>query len=114
LVLTGGGTAGAKLLHSKYSEFAGNQSHISVRFFEHTWPQPSVIARIEGTGTRHLPPRPLGRGHCSLTRASRTCVPFSFLRKGENAHELVILGGHEDSVGFSTTGRSPGADDDGA
>jgi leucyl aminopeptidase len=74
------GVEGAKLLHSKYSEFARNQSHISVHFFEHTWPQPSVIARIEGTG--------------------------------ENAHELVILGGHEDSVGFSTTGRSPGADDD--
>src|SRR3546814_15209853 len=49
------GAAGAKLLHSKYSEFAGNQSHISVRFFEHTWPQPSVIARIEGTGTRPPP-----------------------------------------------------------
>jgi hypothetical protein len=41
---------GAKLLHHKYSEIAANRSYISVRFFEHTWPQPSVIARIEGTG----------------------------------------------------------------
>ncbi|ELR19067.1 peptidase, M20/M25/M40 superfamily protein [Acanthamoeba castellanii str. Neff] len=74
------GVEGAKLLHSWYSEFGRNQSHVSVRFFDHTWAQPSVIARIEGTG--------------------------------ENADELVIIGGHEDSVGYSSTGRAPGADDD--
>lgn len=42
--------AGAKVLHSKYSEIAADSPHASVRFFPHSWPQPSVIARIEGTG----------------------------------------------------------------
>jgi len=31
---------------------------------------------------------------------------------GPNAKEVVIIGAHEDSVGSTSTGRSPGADDD--
>jgi len=31
---------------------------------------------------------------------------------GPNANEFVIVGGHEDSVGSSSTSRAPGADDD--
>lgn len=50
-----------------------------MRLFEHSWAQPSVIARIEGTG--------------------------------DNADELIILGGHEDSISLSGS-RAPGADDD--
>jgi hypothetical protein len=84
LVLTGRGTAGAKLLHSKYSEFARNQSHISVRFFEHTWPQPSVIARIEGTGTR--PPSSAHSDVATVRSHARVArVPFFPRRRRERS-----------------------------
>jgi leucyl aminopeptidase len=33
---------------------------------------------------------------------------------GPNKDEIVVIGGHEDSVGSTSTGRSPGADDDGS
>jgi len=74
------GIDGARLLYQKYTDFGLGQAHVSVRFFDHSWPQPSVIARIEGTGP--------------------------------NTEEIVIIGGHEDSISFSSTGRAPGADDD--
>jgi len=32
---------------------------------------------------------------------------------GPNKDQIVVIGGHEDSVGSTSTGRSPGADDDG-
>jgi len=32
---------------------------------------------------------------------------------GPNKEQVVVIGAHEDSVGSSTTGRAPGADDDG-
>jgi len=32
---------------------------------------------------------------------------------GPNKEQIVVIGAHEDSVGSSSTGRSPGADDDG-
>jgi len=32
---------------------------------------------------------------------------------GPNKDQFVVIGGHEDSVGSTSTGRSPGADDDG-
>jgi hypothetical protein len=84
LVLTGRGTAGAKLLHSKYSEFARNQSHISVHFFEHTWPQPSVIARIEGTGTR--PPSSAHSDVATVRSHARVArVPFFPRRRRERS-----------------------------
>jgi len=57
-----------------------DRTDIEVSLFPHSWLQPSVIARIQGSGP--------------------------------NEDELVIIGGHEDSVAGGATGRSPGADDD--
>jgi len=65
-------------LESKYKSYAGSRTDITVRQFRHTWLQPSVIARIEGTGP--------------------------------NKNEVVIVGGHIDSISNGAT--APGADDD--
>jgi len=77
------GVAAAKRIHERYLTYAGGASHIQVEFVEHTWAQPSVVARIQGVGN--------------------------------NADEIVVLGGHEDSIlnsFWNPAGRAPGADDD--
>jgi len=77
------GAAAAKTIHDRYTAYAAGAPHIQVQYVEHTWLQPSVIARIEGIGS--------------------------------NADEIVILGGHEDSIlnsFWDPAGEAPGADDD--
>jgi leucyl aminopeptidase len=73
------GKDAAVYLHQRYVHYIGDAPYASVRFFAHSWLQPSVIARIQG--------------------------------KGPRANEVVIIGGHEDSIN-GPTGRAPGADDD--
>jgi len=68
----------AQWLESKYKSYSANRPDISVRLYPHSWLQPSVIARIEGSGP--------------------------------NRNEVVILGGHIDSISNGAT--APGADDD--
>jgi len=74
------GRDAAVYLHKKYKELGKDNPNVEVEFFNHTWLQPSVIARIKGSGG--------------------------------SASEVVILGGHEDSVYNGANGRAPGADDD--
>lgn len=76
------GAAAAGEIFREFSNQGASNPNVAVEHFPHSWPQSSVIARIEGNG-------PL-------------------------KDEIVILGAHEDSVGRTTTGRSPGADDDGS
>jgi leucyl aminopeptidase len=77
--LTGVGASAA--IAEWYSIARGDRDDISVGNVLHIgFPQPSVIATIEGAGP--------------------------------HADEVVILGGHLDSIGSTATGRSPGADDD--
>jgi leucyl aminopeptidase len=60
--------------------------NVSVELFKNKWPQPSVIARVEG---------------------SRQGFP--------GAEETVVIGAHLDSINiFRQGGRAPGADDDGS
>jgi leucyl aminopeptidase len=73
-------------------EYSANREDIKVEFFEHSFIMPSVIARIEGIFSHDV-----------------------FYKLGSSKDigaTRIILGGHEDSVGRTTTGRSPGADDD--
>jgi len=65
-------------LAGEYARYGSGRDDIEISFIEHTWLQPSLVARINGNG-------PL-------------------------ANELVIIGGHIDSV--SSGERAPGADDD--
>jgi len=74
------GVSSATWIRDRFLSYRGSRTDIAVELFSHTWAQPSVIARILGSGP--------------------------------NSKELVILGAHEDSVGTSSTARSPGADDD--
>jgi len=78
------GRAAAQYIHDEYARLAAenNRDDVTVQFFPHSWLQPSVIARIQGTGP--------------------------------DAGELVIIGGHEDSIAGGPAGRAPGADDDGS
>jgi len=75
------GVEASQWIYNQYIKNSAGRDDIKVEFFRHTFAMPSVIARIEGSGS-----------DIGATR--------------------IILGGHEDSVGRSTTGRSPGADDD--
>jgi len=68
----------AQWLAKKYQTYAAHRSDVTVSFFQHTWLEPSIIARIEGSGP--------------------------------NKNEVVILGGHIDSISNGAT--APGADDD--
>jgi len=74
------GKEAAVFLHDKYAKFAQEHPNAEVSYFENTFLQPSIIARIKGNGPR--------------------------------ADEVVILGGHEDSVAGGAASRAPGADDD--
>ncbi|KAJ9447861.1 Leucine aminopeptidase A [Diplonema papillatum] len=70
-------------LAEQYRIAAAGRTDVRVELFYHvSWPQPSIIVTVEGSGP--------------------------------NSSETVILGGHIDSVGSTSTGRSPGADDDGS
>eukprot|EP01088_Endostelium_zonatum_P013373 TRINITY_DN278_c0_g1_i1.p1 TRINITY_DN278_c0_g1~~TRINITY_DN278_c0_g1_i1.p1 ORF type:complete len:371 (-),score=88.82 TRINITY_DN278_c0_g1_i1:73-1185(-) len=68
----------AQWLAKRYETYASHRTDVSVRLFKHSWAEPSVIARIEGSGP--------------------------------NADQVVILGGHIDSI--SNGNAAPGADDD--
>ncbi|KXN74008.1 Zn-dependent exopeptidase, partial [Conidiobolus coronatus NRRL 28638] len=79
---TTNGVNAARWIHDQAADVARKYGRrASVKFFNHEWPQPSVIARIEGS---------------------------------ERPDEIVILGGHLDSINRTerVTGRAPGADDD--
>lgn len=43
------GVEGAKYLYEMASSMIGGRSDVSIRYFEHSWAQPSIILRIEGT-----------------------------------------------------------------
>jgi len=68
------GVASAQWLFSRYQSFANGNN---VSFFNHSFVQPSIIAKIPGSSL---------------------------------ANEIVVIGGHIDSISFS--GSAPGADDD--
>jgi len=74
------GVQAASFLRDKYDRLSLDRTDIEVQLFPHTWAQPSVIARIQGSGP--------------------------------NEDELVIIGGHEDSINGGAAGRAPGCDDD--
>eukprot|EP01113_Clastostelium_recurvatum_P036859 TRINITY_DN5323_c0_g1_i1.p1 TRINITY_DN5323_c0_g1~~TRINITY_DN5323_c0_g1_i1.p1 ORF type:complete len:362 (-),score=62.88 TRINITY_DN5323_c0_g1_i1:75-1160(-) len=44
------GKAAAEYIHGLFTELAGEREDITVDYFEHSWIQPSVIARIKGQG----------------------------------------------------------------
>jgi leucyl aminopeptidase len=46
------GKAAAEWIAARFRELSGGRKDVTVRFFEHPWTQPSVIARIEGSGPR--------------------------------------------------------------
>lgn len=77
------GVAAAHWIRDRWSKISEGRSDISVELFAHKgWPQPSVIAKIQGT---------------------------------KEAGKVIVLGGHEDSIGSpwgGSTARAPGADDD--
>jgi len=72
------GVDAAQWLLNEYKRIAGSRSGITVEFFQNSFLQPNIIARIEGTGSQK--------------------------------NEIVILGGHIDSI--SSGSSAPGADDD--
>jgi len=76
------GVQAAHFVQHNFMALAEGKPQINVKNFTNTFPQPSVIATIPGTGP--------------------------------NAASIVIIGAHLDSVGTSSTARSPGADDDGS
>jgi len=57
-----------------------------------------------------------GRADITVEKYAHTWIQPSIIATikglGPNQNELVIVGGHEDSVGTSSTARAPGADDD--
>ena len=77
------GVAAAHWIRDQFVAMAAGRSDITVELVEHSFLQPSVVARIMGSG--------------------------------ENANEMVIVGGHEDSInqwgGWFGGGEAPGADD---
>jgi len=73
------GLEAARWIRDTYEQYSQGRPGVEVTLFQHTWLQPSVIARIPG--------------------------------EGPNANEVVIIGGHIDSI--SSSGAAPGADDDG-
>jgi len=68
----------ANWLAGLYRLYSIGRTDVTVNFFSHTWAQPSIIVRMEGTGA--------------------------------NKNEIVVLGGHIDSISSGST--APGADDD--
>jgi len=72
------GVTSANWLADLYRAYSDGRSDITVELFTHTWVQPSIIARIEGSGP--------------------------------NKNEIVVIGGHIDSI--SNVNTAPGADDD--
>jgi len=72
------GVESATWLLNEYKRIAGSRTDIKVDFFQNTFIQPNIIARIEGTGAQK--------------------------------NEIVIIGGHIDSISNGAT--APGADDD--
>lgn len=84
-----GGLDGANLILSRWQTLAAGRSDITVEHFMHR--------NINNPGT-FLTPQPT-----VIMTITGTTLP----------NEIVVIGGHQDSiVGGSTTGRSPGADDD--
>jgi leucyl aminopeptidase len=78
------GLKAATLIRDRFVEYAGHRDDITVTFFNHSWKQPSVIARIPG--------------------------------RGPHASEIVVIGGHEDSINHQSwnsdpDAKAPGADD---
>jgi len=72
------GRQGAEWLYNQYRAYSSHRTDITVELFPHSWVQPSVIARIEGSGPQK--------------------------------DEIVVIGGHLDSISNGAT--APGADDD--
>jgi leucyl aminopeptidase len=77
------GADSANWLFALVRDIAGNRSDITVQQFAHSFPQQSLIARIQGS---------------------------------DSSLPLVIIGAHQDSINSQdpSSGRSPGADDDGS
>jgi len=65
----------------QFKDYSAARDDIHIEPFAHTFMQPSVIARIEGSS-------------------------------GDKGATRIVVGGHQDSVGRSTNGQAPGADDD--
>jgi len=70
------GKDAAHHLHSKFLEFSQGRDDITVEFFQHSWKQPSVIARIQGNdddkaGTRVI----LGAHEDSIGTSSTAKAP---------------------------------------
>ncbi|CAO3627640.1 unnamed protein product [Cunninghamella blakesleeana] len=79
------GAESSKWLLQQVTAAANGASNVSVKAFTHRWSQSSVIARFEGSDS-------------SLS------------------NQVVIVGAHQDSINQNnpTSGRAPGADDDGS
>jgi len=76
------GKDASQWIYNQFLALSANRKDITVEYFTHSWQMPSVIARIEGSST------------------------------GDKHATRIIIGGHADSIGSSSRGRSPGADDD--
>ncbi|KAG1472292.1 hypothetical protein G6F56_001628 [Rhizopus delemar] len=79
------GAQSCRWLIQQIKSIASDNDNVSVSQFDHPWGQFSIIARIEGSDAKLK-------------------------------NELVVLGAHQDSINMysPTSGRSPGADDDGS
>ncbi|KAG9239526.1 putative leucine aminopeptidase 1 [Amylocarpus encephaloides] len=91
------GTQSSTFIFNTVSQIAAANPQITVSRFTHYFNQPSIIARIPGTSSN------LGK------------LPFSLFLYLQITllTPPVIVGAHQDSVGSTSSGRSPGADDNG-
>jgi len=63
------GKQSAEEIHATFSKYANGRQDINISYFTHTWTQPSVVARITGTGANKNEVIILGAHEDSISRA---------------------------------------------